>query len=81
MRHIYNYFQEDQLIHTRLAFPLVPVPTYLPNNYELEENDVHCIENTVYTETREAEHEMMVIMEENRSNNTNHSTDSSFSGL
>ena len=62
-------------------FPLVPVPTYLPSNYELEQNDVHLIENRVYMETREVEQEMMIIMEENRSSNTNHSADSYFSRL
>ena len=64
MRHIDVYFQEDQLMHTSLGFPLVPVPIYLPNNYELEQNDVQWIENAVYAETREAECEMLVIMEE-----------------
>ena len=81
VRHMDVYFQEDQLTHTKLGFPLVPVPTYLPSNYELEQNDVCCIENAVHMETREVEHEMMIIMEESRSNNTNHSTDSFFSRL
>ena len=75
------YFQKDQPMHTKLGFPLVPVPTYLPSKYELEQNDVHRIDNTVYTETSEVECEMMIIMEESRSNNTNCSTDSSFSRL
>ena len=81
VRHLDVYFQEDQLMHTKIGLPLVPVPTYLPSNYKLEQNDVHLIENRVYTETRDLEWEMMIIMEENRSNNTNHSTDNSFSRL
>ena len=81
MRHIDVYLQEDQLTCTRLDFPLVSVPMYLPNNYKLEQNDVHCIENSVYAESRETEHEMLVIMNENHHNNSNQSTHSSFSRL
>ena len=55
VRHLNVYFQEDQLMHTKIGFSLVPVPTYLPGNYELEQNDVHLIENRVYTETRDVE--------------------------
>ena len=75
VRHIDVYLQEDQLMHTRLAFPPVSVPIYLPNNYEFEQNDICHIENAVYGETREAEHEMLVFMEENQSNCTNPSMD------
>ena len=39
VRHVDVYLQEDQLTHTRLGFSLVTVPTYLPNNYEFEQND------------------------------------------
>ena len=66
VRNIDVYLQEDQLMCTRLRFPLVPVPMYLPSNYELEQNDVRCIENTVYTEAREAEHEMLIIMNDQK---------------
>ena len=62
VRKIDVYLQEDQLMHTRLGFPLVPVPMYLLSNYKLEQNDVRCIENAVYTEAREAECEMLIIM-------------------
>ena len=34
------YLQEDQLMHTKLGFPLVPVPSYLSNMHELEHSDV-----------------------------------------
>ena len=68
---------------TRLGFPLVPVPMYLQSNYELEHNDVRCIENTVYTEAREAEHEMLIIMndQQDQHDNANNSMHSSFSRL
>ena len=71
VRHIDVYLQEDQLTHTKLGFPLVTVPTYLPNNYELEQNDLCCMENAVYAETKEAECEMLVIMNEDQHNNNN----------
>ena len=31
IRHVDIFLQEDQLMHTRLGFPLVPMPSYLPN--------------------------------------------------
>ena len=34
--HIDIFLQEDQLMHTKLGFPLIPVPSYLPNIHELE---------------------------------------------
>ena len=30
------FLQEDQLMHTKLGFPLSPVPSYFPRMYELE---------------------------------------------
>ena len=81
VRHVDVYLQEDQLTHTRLGFPLVTVPMYLPNNYELEQKDVQCIENAVYSQTKEAECKMLIIMNEDQHNNSNHSTHSSFSRL
>ena len=62
-RHIDVYLQEDQLTHTRYGFPLVPFPTYVPNQYKLEQTDVHHIENAVHEETKKAECEMQVIMD------------------
>ena len=76
--HVDVYFQDDQLTCTRLSFPPATVPTYLPNNYELEQNNTQYIENVVYAETKEAEHEMLIIMNENQHNNLIHSTHSSF---
>ena len=83
VRKIDVYLQEDQLMHTRLGFPLVPVPIYLLSNYKLEENDVSCIENVVYTEAREAEHEMLIILndQQDQHDNANNSMHSSFSRL
>ena len=46
------YLQEDQLMCTKLGFPLVPVPSYLPNMHELECSDVRNIENTAFAEAR-----------------------------
>ena len=62
------YFQEEKLTCTRHGFPLVPVPTYLPNQYELEQNDICRIENAVYADSREAECEMQVIINEDHHN-------------
>ena len=44
------FLQEDQLMHTKLGFPLVPVPSYLPNMHELECSDVRKIEDTAFAE-------------------------------
>ena len=73
IRNVDVYLQEDQLAHTRQSLLLVTVPTYLPNNYELEQNDAQHIERAVQAETKEAEHEMIVIMSENQNNNSMHS--------
>ena len=40
------FLQGDQLMHTKLGFPLVPVLSYLPNMHELECSDVRKIEDT-----------------------------------
>ena len=81
IRHIDVYIQEDQLTCTRLGFPLVPVPTYLPNQYELEQNGIQHIKNAVHAETREAECEMQVIMDGDHHNQTQSSVHTSFSRL
>ena len=56
---------------------------YLPSNYELEQNDVRCIENAVYTEAREAECEMLIIMndQQDQHDSANNSMHNSFSRL
>ena len=43
VRNIDIYLQEDQLIHTKCGFPLVPVPTYLPTSKELGQSTVYHI--------------------------------------
>ena len=80
------YLQEDQLMHTKLGFPLVPVPSYLTNIYELEYRDVRNIEDTALTEVRWVESEMLVIMDElqekqNQHDVSNTSFHSSFSRI
>ena len=46
------YLQGDQLMCTKLGFPLVPVPSYLPNMYELECRNVRNIQDTAFAEVR-----------------------------
>ena len=72
IRHIDVYLQDNQLTNTRYGFPLVPVPTYVPNQYELEQKDACHIENAVHEETRE--HEMQVIMDKDLHQNQTHSS-------
>ena len=55
-------------MHTKLGFPLVPVPSYLPNMHELECSDVRKIEYTAFAEARRVESEMLVIMDELQEN-------------
>ena len=66
IRHIDIFLQEDQLMCTWLGFPLVPVPSYLPNMYELEHSNIRKIGDTVSAEVRRVENELMVIMEEHQ---------------
>ena len=66
------YLQEDQLIHIKLGFPLVPVPSYLPYMHEFECSDVRNIEDTGFTEARQVESEMVVIMDELQENQEQH---------
>ena len=49
VRNIDVYLQEDQLMHTRCGFPLVPILTYLPTSYELGQSEVCHIEDAVYS--------------------------------
>ena len=66
------YLQEHQLMCTKLGFPLVPVPSYLPNMHELECRDVRNIEDTEFTEVRWVESEMLIIMDELQENQNQH---------
>ena len=72
IRHIDIFLQEDKLMHTKLGFPLVPVPSYFPNIHELECSDVRKIEDTAFAEARRAESEMLVIMDELQENQEQH---------
>ena len=75
------YLQEDQLTCTKLGFPLVPVPSYLPNMHGLECRDVRNIKNTAFTEVRWVESEMLVIMDELQENQNQHVSNISFHSL
>ena len=66
------YLQEDQLMHTKLGFPLVSVLSYLTNMHELECRDVRNIEDTAFAEVRWVESEMLVIMDELQENQNQH---------
>ena len=66
IRHVDIFLQEDQLMHTRLGFPLVPVPSYLPNMCKLEYSNIRKIDDTASAEVRRVQNEMMVIMEEHQ---------------
>ena len=66
IRHIDIFLQEDQLMWTRLGFTLVPVPSYLPNMYELEHSSIRKIDDMASAEVRRVENEMIVIMEEHQ---------------
>ena len=75
------FLQEDQLMHTKLGFPLVLVPSYLPNMHELECSDVRKIEDTAFAEARRVESEMLVIMDELQENQEQHdASNASFHG-
>ena len=85
IRQIDIFLQEDQLKHTKLGFPLVPAPSYLPNMYELGHSDVRKIDDIASTEVRRVENEMVVIMQEHQEkeqqNISHNSFHSSFSRI
>ena len=60
------FLQEDQLKCTKLGFPLVAAPSYLPNMYELGHSDVRKIDDIASTEVKRVENEMVVIMQEHQ---------------
>ena len=64
VRNIDIYLQEDQLMHTKCGFPLVPIPTYLPTSNKLGQSSVCCIEDAGNSNLRNVEWEMLIIMEE-----------------
>ena len=63
-------------MRTRLGFPLVPVPSYLPNMYELEHSNIRKIDDMASAKVRRVENEMMVIMEEHQEKAAEHSQNS-----
>ena len=44
------FLQEDQLMHTKVGFSLVPVPGYLPNSNNLEQRNADQITRTACDE-------------------------------
>ena len=57
---------------TKLGFPLVPVPSYLPNMHELEHSDIRKIEDRPFAEARRVESGMLVIMDKLQGNQVQH---------
>ena len=64
--------QEDELMYTRLGFPLLPVPTYFPHSHKLEQSNVCHIEDSACSEARKVKNEMLVIMDEQQENQDQH---------
>ena len=57
------FLQEDQLMHTKAGFSLVPVPGYLPNSNDLEPRNADQISQTACHEVNTITREMQVIMQ------------------
>ena len=57
------FLQEDQLMHTKAGFSLVPVPGYLPNSNDLEQTNADQIIQTANEEVTSTNREMQVIMQ------------------
>ena len=57
------FLQEDQLMHTKAGFSLVPVPGYLPNSSDLEQRNADQISQTAFHEVNTITREMQVIMQ------------------
>ena len=55
--------QEDQLMHTKAGFLLVPVPGYLPSSNNLEQTDADQIIQTANKEVTSTNKEMQVIIQ------------------
>ena len=68
------FLQEDQLMHTKAVFSLVPVPGYLPNSNDLEQRNADQITQTACDEVNSITREMQVIMQgDNKHPNINKS--------
>ena len=85
IRQIDIFLLEHQLKHTKLGFPLVPAPSYLPNMYELGHSDVWKIDDIASAKVKWVENEMVVIMHEHQEkeqqNISHNSFHSSFSRI
>ena len=57
------FLQEDQLMHTKAGFSLVPVPGYLPNSNDLEQRNADQISQTACYEVNTITREMQVIIQ------------------
>ena len=57
------FLQEDQLMHTKAGFSIVPVPGYLPSSSDLEQTNADQIIQTVNEEVPSTNKEMQVIMQ------------------
>ena len=57
------FLQEDQLMHTKAGFSLVPIPGYLPNSNDLEQRNADQISQTACHEVNTITREMQVIMQ------------------
>ena len=57
------FLQEDQLMHTKAGFSLVPVPCYLPNSNDLEQRNADQISQTACHEVNTITRKMQVIMQ------------------
>ena len=57
------FLQEDQLMHTKAGFSLVPVPGYLPKSNDLEQRNADQITQSACDEVNTITREMQVIMQ------------------
>ena len=57
------FLQEDQLMHTKAGFSLVPVPGYLPNSNDLDQKNADQITQKACDEVNLITREMQVIMQ------------------
>ena len=74
------FLQENQLMHTKAGFSLVPVPGYLPSSNDLEQTNTDQIIQTANEEVISTKKEMQLIMQgDNKHPNINKS--GSFSRL
>ena len=64
VRNIDIFLQEDQFMHTKAGFSLVPVPGYLPNSNDLEQRNADQITQTARDEVNSITREMQVIMQD-----------------